>query len=158
MSAYFRVIVSLIVLFMSTTMVSAKNSTIIRDWQQGTLRDLQVHKDLVRYDYLNNATTNANRNFTNQNTFSNGSVEPVYRTYATIQIEDDTHAYIAEQDLRWMWSKAPNLMINGPVRFAIAGRKLYVVDNEGKEHAMSIKQQFLKQTSMQAPLPVTGQW
>ena len=37
-----------------------------------------------------------------------------------------------------------NLIINAPVRFAIEKRKLYVIDNDGKEHEAQIVKQILK--------------
>jgi hypothetical protein len=41
-------------------------------------------------------------------------------------------------------SKPVNLIINAPVRFAIEKRKLYVIDNDGKEHEAQIVKQILK--------------
>ncbi len=43
----------------------------------------------------------------------------VYRVYQTFLIEGETHAYLAEERLRWRWSKTANLTVNGPVRFAV---------------------------------------
>ena len=38
-----------------------------------------------------------------------------------------------------------NLTVNAPVKFAIEKRKLFVIDDDGKEHEMEIIKQVLKQ-------------
>lgn len=140
----------ILILFLTTTTALAHKNAPIRSWQEGTLLDLKVSKDLIRYDYTNTTTANTNRNYTNANTFSSGSAQPVYRTYVTVRIDDDDRFYIAQQDLRFPWSKAPNLVINGPVRFTLDRGKLIVLDNDGKEHGMKVMQQVLKQNNYQS--------
>ncbi len=51
--------------------------------------------------------------------------------------------YVAEERLR-RWSKATNLTVNAPVKFSIEKRKLFAIDDEGKEHKMEIVKQVLK--------------
>ena len=69
----------------------------------------------------------------------------MYRVYQTFAIEDDTQVYLAEERLRWRWSKPANLTVNGPVKFAVEKRKLYVIDDDSKEHEMEIIKHVLKQ-------------
>ena len=68
----------------------------------------------------------------------------MYRTYQTFLIEGETHAYLAQERLRWRWSKPANLTVNGPVKFAVEKRKLFVVDEAGKEHEMEIIKRVLR--------------
>jgi hypothetical protein len=77
----------------------------------------------------------------------------VYRVYETFLIEGETHAYLAQERLLWRWSKPANLTINGPVRFAVEGRKLFVIDDDGREHQMEIVRRVLKQPADQAKPP-----
>jgi hypothetical protein len=58
--------------------------------------------------------------------------------FAHFQIEGLTLTYLASERLSWRWSKAANLTVNGPVKFAVEGRKLFVIDEDGKEHEMQI--------------------
>ncbi|MBY0356560.1 MAG: hypothetical protein K2W82_01050 [Candidatus Obscuribacterales bacterium] len=119
-----------------------------RDWHEGTLIDLQTSRDLVKYNYTGSANTFNNQNYSSQTSFSDASIQPQYRVYDTIKIEDAERTYLASRDLPWRWSKSPNLVINGPVKFAIEKRKLFVVDNDGKEYVMSITRQVQKQADV----------
>jgi hypothetical protein len=66
--------------------------------------------------------------------------------YETFVIEGETRVYMAQERLRWKWSKPANLTVNGPVKFAAEKRKLFVIDDEGKGHEMEIVKQVLKPT------------
>ena len=68
----------------------------------------------------------------------------MYRVFETFLIEGDKYAYLAQERLRWRWSKAANLTINGPVKYAIEKRKLFVIDEDGKEHEMEIIKKTLR--------------
>jgi len=35
--------------------------------------------------------------------------------------------------------------VNGPVRYAVEKRKLYVIDDDGKEHEMEVVKRILRQ-------------
>lgn len=48
--------------------------------------------------------------------------------------------YTASERLRWRWSKPVDLIVNGPVRFAVEKKKLYLLDEKGKEHEARIFQ------------------
>src|SRR5713101_1789128 len=76
---------------------------------------------------------------------TNTSQTAVYRVYETFLIEGETHAYLAQERLRWRWSKPANLTVNGPVKFAVEKRKLFVIDEDGKEHEMEIVKKVLRQ-------------
>ena len=55
-------------------------------------------------------------------------VDTVWQEYA---IKSGSFGYEATQPLRWRWSKPAVLTIGGPVRFAVEGRNLYLVDDWG---------------------------
>jgi hypothetical protein len=55
-----------------------------------------------------------------------------------------TNTYIWTGDLGWRWSKAANVTLNGRVRYAVEKRKLYVMDDEGKEHEIEIIKKTLR--------------
>lgn len=75
---------------------------------------------------------------------SNTSQTAIYRVHETFLIESETHVYMAQQRLRWRWSKPANLTVNGPVKFAVEKRRLYVIDDDGKQHEMEVIKQVLK--------------
>ena len=76
---------------------------------------------------------------------SSGMDTPIYRVYENYVIDSGTMVYLAEERLRWRWSKPAHLTVNGPVKFYIDGRKIHILDEDGKEHEASIEKQVLKQ-------------
>jgi hypothetical protein len=73
----------------------------------------------------------------------------VYRIYETFMIEGKTHVYVAHQRLKWKWSKPAMLTVNRPVEFEVDKRRLFVIDDEGKEYEMSIVKRVLKTDASQ---------
>jgi hypothetical protein len=59
-------------------------------------------------------------------------------------IEGDKYVYLAQERLRWRWSKVANVTVNGSVKYAVEKRKLYVMDEDGKEHEMEIVKKTLR--------------
>jgi hypothetical protein len=100
-----------------------------RDWQTGKVLD-----------------TERNRRFTGTYTpQGSGFGTAVYRTYARYAIETEKYVYLGEERLPWRWSKPAQLIVNTSVKFAIEKRKLYIIDDDGKEHEAKIVKQVLKQ-------------
>jgi hypothetical protein len=117
-----------------------------RDWQTGKVLDTQ------RQRYFAGTVANSNSSGTvdvdgNSGTYrgqSNGSSTAVYRVFETFVIEGDQYVYLAQERLRWRWSKAANVTVNGPVKYAVEKRKLYVMDEDGKEHEMEVVKKTLR--------------
>jgi hypothetical protein len=66
--------------------------------------------------------------------------------YQEFQIAGEKKIYTARETIRFRWSKEANLTVNGPVRFAVDAheRKLFVIDEDGKEHGMEIVSKALR--------------
>jgi len=98
-----------------------------RDWQMGKLLDSQRNRYFA--GTVGNANTTgtaqANGNYGTYQGNTNTSQVAAYRVYETFLIEGATHAYLAQERLRWRWSKPANLTVNGPVKFAVEKRKLF---------------------------------
>ena len=118
-----------------------------RDWQMGKLLDSQRNRYFA--GTVGNANTTgtaqANGNYGTYQGNTNTTQTAVYRVYESFLIEGETHAYLAQERLRWKWSKPANLTVNGPVKFAVEKRKLFVIDEDGKEHEMEIVKKVLRQ-------------
>ena len=126
----------------------------VRNWQTGKVLDTERSSYFAGTVGGGNATGTAQSNG-NYGTYQgqiNTSQEAVYSVYQTFAIEGGTHAYVAQERLRWKWSKPANLTVNAPVKFAVEKRKLFVIDDDGKEHEMEIIKQRLKQPTPQNPL------
>jgi mRNA-degrading endonuclease HigB of HigAB toxin-antitoxin module len=59
------------------------------------------------------------------------------------------YAYLAQERLKRRWSKPANVKVNAPVKFSVVDRKLYVLDENGKEHEMEIVKKVLRQPAEQ---------
>ena len=120
-----------------------------RDWQTGKVLDSQRSRYFA--GTVGNANTTgsaqANGNYGTYNGNTNSSETAVYRVFETFLIEGETHAYLAQERLKWRWSKAANVTVNAQVKFAVAKRKLFVMDEDGKEHEMEIVKKVLRQPS-----------
>jgi hypothetical protein len=71
----------------------------------------------------------------------------VYHVSETFLIEGDKYVYMVREHLKWRWSKAASLTVNGPVKYAVERRKLFLMDEDGKEHEMEI----VKLTTLRLP-------
>jgi hypothetical protein len=67
--------------------------------------------------------------------------------FQDFQIEGEKKIYTAREALKWRWSKEANVTVNGPVKFAVDTheRKLFIVDDDGKEHEMQIIKKALRE-------------
>jgi hypothetical protein len=72
----------------------------------------------------------------------------VYQTQDTFVIETDSLTYTVSEIARG--TKPANLTVNGPVKFAVEGTTLYLLDDGGNEHRTDIVKKVLKQ-SPEAP-------
>ena len=111
-----------------------------RDWQTGTVLDSQ------RASYYRGTFDNANTSVSGNQASTYGSQTAVYAVYENFMIEGPMYAYFAQERLRFKWNKPANLTVNAPVKFAVEKRKLYVIDNDGKEHEMEVTKQVAGQT------------
>ena len=68
--------------------------------------------------------------------------------YQDFEFGGDTKIYTAREPLKWRWSKEANLTVNAQVKFAVDARerKLFVIDEDGKEHEMKIIKKVLRPT------------
>lgn len=114
-----------------------------RDWQNGKVLDTN------RQRYFAGTVGNSNTNGSvdssgNYHGNSSGGETAVYRTFESFVIEGEQYVYLAQERLRWRWSKAANVTVNGAVKYAVEKRKLFVMDEDGKEHEMEIVKKTLR--------------
>jgi hypothetical protein len=117
-----------------------------RDWQTGKVLDTQRQRYFAGTVGSSNSsgTVDVNGDSGTYRGQSDGASTAVYRVFETFVIEGDQYVYLAQERLRWRWSKAANVTVNGPVKYAVEKRKLYVMDEDGKEHEMEIIKKTLR--------------
>lgn len=110
-----------------------------RSWQKGIVLESERVRRLVGFE---TASSTQHHGSTSQTV---GDLDPTYASCQRYVIEGEKYIYVAEQPLRWRWSRPARLTVNGPVRFAIDGKWIYVLDDEGKERRAEIVKRILKQ-------------
>ena len=90
----------------------------------------------------------------NSQTNYSGSDMPLYKVYENLIIEGDDMVYVTQERLRWRWSKAARVTVNGEVEYYADGEKLHVLDNDGKEHVIEIVKQIQKNKQPTSPVPI----
>ena len=130
----------------SVLVVSAPAAEKVREWQMGKVLDSQRSRYFAgTVDNANTTgTAQANGNYGTYQGNTSSSQTAVYRVFETFVIEGEKYAFKAQERLKWRWSKPANLTVNGPVKFAVEKRKLFVRDEDGKEHEMEILKRILR--------------
>ncbi len=101
--------------------------------------------------YGNTTNTNYGGSYSgSSNTSSSGFSTPVYKVYDNLVVEGTDYVYVTSERLRWRWSKGAHVAVNGEVKYYIDGRKLHLLDNDGKEHSVEILKQIRKQAVSEA--------
>jgi hypothetical protein len=64
--------------------------------------------------------------------------------YDNLVIEGIDTLYVTSERLRWRWSKGAHVAVNGQVKYYVEGRKLHILDDDGKEHSVEIAKEIRK--------------
>lgn len=112
-----------------------------RQWQSGKLLDTEQQKvkegSTTTYNTDGQAKDkkNGKTDYSQNTTATTTDNIDTYEVY-TIQGADKT--YVAREKLLFPWSKPANVTVGADVKYAIDGRKLYILDDDQKEHKASI--------------------
>jgi hypothetical protein len=120
-----------------------------RDWQTGKVLDSDRTSRYV--GNVGNASATATTYGGTAEASGTSSSTAVYRVHQVYAIELGDRIYIAREVLRWRWSKPANLTVNAPIRVAIEKNKLYILDEDGKEHEATIQKKILKPPEEKKP-------
>jgi hypothetical protein len=125
-----------IVLFMGSLMAFGA----ARQWQSGKLLDTEQQKvkegSTTTYNTDGQAKNKNNKTDYSQNTTA--TTTDNIDTYEIYTIEGPDKTYIAREKLLFPWSKPANVAVGADVQYAVEGRKLYILDEDKKEHKASI--------------------
>jgi hypothetical protein len=116
-----------------------------RDWQIGQVLDAQMG---TAYAGSTSRSTPVpgikpdGRYSTQASTVTNTSAD--YDVSFIVTVQGDTLIYVASERITVLHRKAANLTVNAPVKFAIEKDKLFVVDEDGKEHESHINKKILR--------------
>jgi hypothetical protein len=65
-------------------------------------------------------------------------------TYQIYTIEADKRVYVAREHLLFPWSKSANVTVGEAVKFCPEKNKIYILDDDGKEHKATIVKVSMK--------------
>jgi hypothetical protein len=98
--------------------------------------------------YGGSTNTNYDGNYSGSSTTSSSDLStPMYKVYDNLIVEGSDTVYVTSERLRWRWSKGAHVAVNGEVKYYADGRKLHLLDDDGKEHSVDI----LKEIRRPAP-------
>lgn len=126
---------------LSLTVIGANKQ---KTWQTGKVLDTQRQRYFAGTVGGGSSTGTVDGDSGTFRGQTDDSSTAVYRVFETFVLEGDKYVYLAQERLRWRWSKAANVTVNGPVKYAVEKRKLFVMDDDGKEHEMEIVKKTLR--------------
>ena len=130
-------IVLLTILFCGTAAFAAA----ARQWQSGKLLDSEQQKvkegSTTTYNTDGQAKPKSNGKTDYSQTTTATTTDNV-DTYEVYTIQGPEKTYIAREKLNFPWSKPANVTVGDQIKFAVEGRKLYILDDDQKEHKASI--------------------
>lgn len=126
-------------LFFSIALV-AQAATAVRNWHSGTLVSSEQSKVLQGSTWNSNTDASA-KNRGNKTDYSRNTTTTSTDNYDTFQvftIETPHKSYVVREKLNFPWSKPANITVGEPVKYVVEKNKMYLLDDDGKEHKTSI--------------------
>jgi hypothetical protein len=113
-----------------------------RDWHEGTLLETEQQKVPSGTTY-NSSTDGTVKPKGDKTTYSQNTTTTATQDYDTFQLYTIQGAsgkiYTASERLLFPWSKPANITVGEKVKYVVEKNKLYLLDDDGKEHKASIK-------------------
>ena len=104
-----------------------------RDWKTGTLLEVSMekHSRLVGSTHGSNGTIN-------------GSIHERRDDSTYYHIDAGDLIYIAKRTLTSRHDKQLKVTTNAPIKYALVGDDFYILDEDGKEHKLSLEEKVAK--------------
>lgn len=137
-------ILAIAILLGSTTAFAAT-----RQWQTGKVLDTEqqkVHEGSTTTYHTDSEKKKKNNGKTDYSENTTATTSDNIDTYEVYTIQGPEKTYVAREKLLFPWSKPANVTVGAEVKYAVEGRKLYISDEDHKEHKASIVKTSLNQT------------
>jgi hypothetical protein len=118
-----------------------------RNWQNGTLTGTEQEK-VKEGSTETSSTEGSAKGKGNKTEFSKDTTATTtdhYETYQIYTIETDNRVYVVKEHLLFPWSKSANVSVGQPVKFAAEKNKVYILDDDKKEHKATIVKVNMKE-------------
>ena len=73
-----------------------------------------------------------------------GSLVEKHRTHDYYTIDAGEMIYVAVRETHLRGDKPLNVTVNAPIKYAIKGHDVYLMDDDGKQHKLSLQKKILK--------------
>lgn len=117
-----------------------------RDWHTGTL--LETEQQKVPSGTISHSNTDVTAKDNGDKTqYSGNRTTTTTQDYDTFQIytvEGSNKVYTAREQLLFPWSKSANITVGEKVKFVVDKNKMYLLDDDGKEHKAKITKVKMK--------------
>lgn len=123
-------------MFLAGTMAFAA----ARQWHNGKLLDTEQQKvqEGSTTTYNTNSHAKHKDGKSDYSRTTTATTNDNIDTYEVYTIQGPEKTYIAREKLLFPWSKSANVTVGAELKYAIEGRKLYILDESNKEHKASI--------------------
>ena len=127
-------------LFVAIFLVSTMAFAAARQWQSGKLLDTEqqkVHNGSTT-TYQTDSEAKRKHGKTNYSENTTATTNDNVDTYEVYTIQGPEKTYVARERLLFPWSKPANVTVGAELKYALDGRKLYILDEDHKQHKASI--------------------
>ncbi len=120
-----------------------------RHWHSGKLLDTDQQKvqDGSMTTYNTDSHARHRNGYTDYSRTTTAHTTDNVDTYEVYTIQGPEKTYIAREKLLFPWSKPANVTVGAELKYAIEGRRLYILDEDQKEHKASIVRTSLNQAN-----------
>ena len=139
-----RSVVSIVLLLLLASPVFAAAA---RDWQTGTVLEMEQEKVPSGSISHSNTDVTAKDKGNNKTQYSGNRTTTTTQDYDTFQIYTVQHGskvYTAREQLLFPWSKPANLSVGENVKMVVDKNRMYLLDDDGKEHKAKITKVKMK--------------
>lgn len=111
-----------------------------RQWQSGKLMDTEQQKvsEGSTTNYHTDSETKYKNGKTSHSKDTTARTTDDVDTYEVYTIQGRDKTYVARERLLFPWSKPANVTVGAKIKFAVEGRRLYILGDDDKEHKASV--------------------
>jgi len=112
-----------------------------RQWQTGKVLDTEQQKVQAGSTTTYHTSSEKKKKHNGKTDYSEHTTATTndnVDTYEVYTIQGPERTYVARERLLFPWSKPANVTVGAEVKYTVEGRKLYISDQDQKEHKASI--------------------
>ena len=141
-----RTVGKIIVPFLLVLLAMPAFAATARDWKTGTLTEIDQEK--VPSGSISHSSADVTAKDKGDKTQYSGTKTTTtsqdYDTFQIYTVEGGSKIYTAKEQLLFPWSKPANITAGEKVKYVIDKNRMYLLDDDGKEHKAKITKVKMK--------------